>query len=82
MSYFMVKGCFTLFTSKEEADKKALEIANQKLSNSLLVQYNIDSNVELKHINSKQELLDLVEEFDYVVSTYVEELFHKEELIP
>ena len=81
MSYFMVKGCSTLFTSLEDANKKALEIANNKLSESLLRQYNVDSNVELKYISSKQELLDLAEEFDYVVSTYVEELFHKEELL-
>jgi hypothetical protein len=77
----MVKGCSTLFTSLEDANKKALEIANNKLSESLLRQYNVDSNVELKYISSKQELLDLAEEFDYVVSTYVEELFHKEELL-
>lgn len=98
--YFIVKGCSTLFYSLEEANKKALEIANEKLSESLLlkttkkissVEYdgegtpyegyrNVDTYVA-KTINSKQELLDLAEEFDYIISTYVEELFHKEELI-
>lgn len=100
MSYFIVKGCSTLFDSLEEANKKALEIANQKLSEALLIkttkqisrvdynfdgteyEYFIDVDTHVaKTINSKQELLALVEEFDYIVSTYVEELFHKEELI-
>jgi hypothetical protein len=98
--YFIVKGCSTLFYSLEEANKKALEIANKKLSESLLlkttkrissIEYDmegtpyetytdVDTHVA-KTINSKQELLDLAEEFDYIMSTYVEELFHKEELI-
>jgi len=100
MSYFIVKGCSTLFYSLEEANKKALEIANQKLSESLLlkttkqvgsIEYDMDGtpyesfrNVDIhvaKTINSKQELIDMTEEFDYILSTYVVELFHKEELI-
>lgn len=100
MSYFIVKGCSTLFYSLEEANKKALEIANKKLSESLLlkttkqissIEYDMEGNPYetyrdvhthvVKTINSKQELLDLAEEFDYIISTYVEELFHKEELI-
>lgn len=98
--YFIVKGCSTLFYSLEEANKKALEIANKKLSESLLlkttkeissVEYDMEGTpyescrdvdtYVAKTINSKQELLDLAEEFDYIISTYVEELFHKEELI-
>jgi hypothetical protein len=100
MSYFMVKGCSTLFASLEEANKKALEIANEKLSKALLVKttklvetvsYDMDGTPYTKHeevdtytaktINSKEQLLYLAEEFDYIVSTYVEELFHKEELL-
>jgi hypothetical protein len=34
--YFIVTGCSTIFNSLEEANRKALEIANQKLSNNLL----------------------------------------------
>jgi archaellum component FlaF (FlaF/FlaG flagellin family) len=34
--YFIVTGCSTVFNSFEEANRKALEIANQKLSNNLL----------------------------------------------
>jgi hypothetical protein len=98
--YFIVKGCSTLFNSLEEANKKALEIANKKLSNNLLtkttktvevVDYDMDGTPYTKYeevdthiaktINSKQELLEMAEEFDYIVSTYVVELFHKEELI-
>jgi hypothetical protein len=36
MSYFMVRGCSTLFDTRDEANKKALEIANSKLSELLL----------------------------------------------
>jgi hypothetical protein len=34
--YYIVTGCSTIFNSLEEANRKALEIANQKLSNNLL----------------------------------------------
>ena len=34
--YYIVRGCSTIFNSLEEANRKALEIANQKLSNNLL----------------------------------------------
>ena len=98
--YFIVKGCSTLFNSLEEANRKTLEIANQKLSESLLLkttkqisstEYDMEGTpyesyihvdtYAAKIINSKQELLDMAEEFDYILSTYVVELFHKEELI-
>ena len=101
MSYFMVKGCSTLFDDLESANKKALEIANQKLSESLFTFLEKEESYEdydlfqneyvtqtsivkvpvLKTINSAQELKDLALEFDFVVSTYVEELFLKEELV-
>ena len=35
----------------------------------------------LKTINSPKELIDLATEFDFIISTYVKELVHKEELI-
>lgn len=97
----MVKGCSTLFVSLEDANKKALEIANRKLSESIITKTTIEKSrleydpwsgdpfeftdiVEvdkLKFINSKQELMDLITDFDYVLSTSVVELFVKEELI-
>lgn len=100
MSYFIVKGCSTLFESLEDANKKALEIANKKLSESLFnhvekkepyEDYNYATGETvvltrtikvpvLNSINSAQELKDLATEFDFIVSTYVIELFHKEEL--
>ena len=101
MSYFMVQGCSTLFNSLEEANKKALEIANEKLSKSLFDYVDKEESYEdydyttgerliltrtikvlvPKFINSKEELIDLATEFDYILSTYVTELFEKEELI-
>lgn len=100
MSYFMVKGCSTLFESLEDANEKALEIANKKLSESLFNYVEKEESYEdydyttgerviltrtfkvpvLNTINSAQELKDLGTEFDFIVSTYVIELFHKEEL--
>lgn len=101
MSYFMVKGCTELFTSKEEADNKALYLANKYLEENLILSkettvqegfydsygnYEIINRTviskELKPISSKEELLDLITEFDYILSTYVVELFYKEKLLP
>jgi hypothetical protein len=100
--YYTVQGCSTLYHSLEEANKKALEIANRELSKELLVSKDIEveeayydeftgnvahskkiiKSYSLKPINSKEELLDLATNFDFIVSTYVRELFYKEELIP
>ena len=97
----MVIGCSTLFESLEEANKKALEIANKKLSESLFDYLDKEESYEdydystgervvltrmikvpvLKTINSPKELIDLATEFDFIISTYVKELVHKEELI-
>jgi len=96
----MVKGCSTLFSNLELANKKALEIANKKLSESLFTYVEKEESYEdynystgerviltrtikvpvINTVNSAQELKDLATEFDFIVSTYVEELFLKEEL--
>lgn len=89
-----------MFNDLESANKKALEIANQKLSEALFTfvekeesyydqDYSTGEWVTLTRqikvpvfnaINSTQELTDIAQEFDFVLSTYVEELFLKEEL--
>jgi len=93
MSYFMVRGCATLFDSREEADRKALELANEMLQKTLIVNevndefdyesgYEIHTTNSLRLIKSPQELKDLAIEFDYILNTSVQELFVKEELLP
>lgn len=89
----MVRGCATLFDSREEAYRKALALANEMLQKALIRNevthnfddgsgYEIHTTNSLRLIKSSQELKDLATEFDYILNTSVQELFVKEELLP
>lgn len=89
----MVRGCATLFDSREEADRKALALANEMLQKALIINevtrnfddgsgYEVHTTNSLRLIKSPQELKDLAVEFDYILNTSVQELFIKEELLP